>query len=80
MKVLFYGKLRDAFGDELEVPFSAPCTVARLRRQLVAKYPNASEALRDKRVRAFVGSTLVSDAHPLTPGDEVEFLAPVSGG
>lgn len=80
MKVLFYGKLRDAFGHELEIRFNAPCTVAGLRRQLVAQHPNAAEALQEKRVRAFVGNRLVVDAHPLAPGDEVEFLAPVSGG
>lgn len=80
MKVLFYGKLSDAFGHELEVPLTATCTVAGLRRQLVAQHPDAAEALQDKRVRAFVGSTLVADAHQLDPGDEVEFLAPVSGG
>ncbi len=80
MKVLFYGKLRDVFGEQLEVSLSAPCTVEGLRRHLIAGHPDAAEALRDKRVRAFVGDTLVADTDALSPGDEVEFLAPVSGG
>jgi molybdopterin converting factor small subunit len=36
--------------------------------------------LADGRVRACVGATLVGDDHPLAATDEVEFLAPVSGG
>lgn len=80
MKVLFHGKLSDSFGPAVEVPSRAPCTVAELRRQLVAGNPDAAAALQDKRVRAFVGDTLVGDTHPLAPDDEVEFLAPVSGG
>jgi molybdopterin converting factor small subunit len=80
MKVLFYGKLGSAFGPELEVPVETPCTIARLRRWLAAERPEHAEALQDKRVRAFVGDTMVADTHQVGASDEVEFLAPVSGG
>ena len=80
MKVLFYGKLSSAFGSEVDVALSHPCTVAALRRRLVADLPEFAEVLQDKRVRAFVGDTLVADAHQLAEDDQVEFLAPVSGG
>ena len=46
----------------------------------VATYPDVAEALRDNRVKALVGETLVGDDHALAAHDEVEFLAPVSGG
>ena len=39
-----------------------------------------AKMLEDHRVKALVGETIVSDDHPLSAKDEVEFLAPVSGG
>ena len=80
VNVRFYGKLSAAFGSQLKMPITTPCTVAALRRMLVGAHPQAAEALQDKRVRAIVGNTVVPDTHQLVPGDEVEFLAPVSGG
>jgi molybdopterin converting factor small subunit len=80
MKVFFYGKLASAIGPQLDVPIETPCSVASLRRHLVAAYPHVAEALEDKRVKAIVGDTVVGDDHALGTQDEVEFLAPVSGG
>jgi hypothetical protein len=65
LKVRFYGKLADIFGSERELTVDTPCTAA-----LVG----------DKRVRACVDGTLVGDDHSLACADEVELLAPVSGG
>jgi molybdopterin converting factor small subunit len=56
-----------------------PCTIAGLRERIVVAFP-AALLLRDKRVRACIGAAIVPDDHPVTPTDEVEFLAPVSGG
>lgn len=80
MKVFFYGKLASAVGPQLEVPVKAPCSVGGLRRQLIAAYPQVADALQDDRVKAIVGETVVGDNHTLGAEDEVEFLAPVSGG
>ena len=80
MKVFFYGKLASAIGPQLEVACAAPCSVASLRRQLMATYPEVAEALQDGRVKAIVGETVVGDDYKLGEKDEVEFLAPVSGG
>lgn len=80
MKVFFYGKLASAVGPQLDVPIKAPCSVGGLRRQLIATYPQVAESLQDDRVKAIVGETVVGDDHPLAAQDEVEFLAPVSGG
>lgn len=80
MKVFFYGKLADAIGPHLDVSIETPCSVAALRRHLVASYPAIAEDLQDSRVKALVGETFVADDHKLGPQDEVEFLAPVSGG
>lgn len=80
MKVTFYGRLASSLGRQLELTIETPCTVAGLRRQLVAAHPEAAQLLGDRRVRTYVRDALVMDDHPLRPSDEVEFLAPVSGG
>ena len=80
MKVTFYGKLASVIGRELELELDTPCTVAKLREEIIAVHPQAAQSLGDKRVRACVGSELVVDDHPLAAADHVEFLAPVSGG
>lgn len=80
MKVLFYGKLASAAGAELDVPIEGATSVAGLRRRLSMANPGLAEMLCDRRVRALVGEAFVGDDHMLAPDDEIEFLAPVSGG
>jgi sulfur-carrier protein len=80
MRVTFYGKLAGMFGRELDLAIETPCTVSALRNRIAQAYPELAPSLRDRRVRACVGSTLVPDDHSLAQTDIVEFLAPVSGG
>ena len=80
MKVTFYGKLAGIFGHQVDLAIETPCTVAGLRSAILAAHSEAAELLGDRRVRACVGGAVVADDHPLGPADEVEFLAPVSGG
>jgi molybdopterin converting factor small subunit len=80
MRVRFYGKLSAALGPQVDIAVETPCTVAGLRRHLRATHPALAEMLDDKRVRAVVGDCVVPDVYRLAPGDELEFLAPVSGG
>lgn len=80
MNVHFYGKLTDIFGAEAEVPVVTPCTVAALRAQLIADYPEAADWLGDRRVRVAVGDLFVGDSHQLDGNDRIEFLSPLSGG
>ena len=80
MRITFYGKLASELGRELELPVDESCTVGELRERIVDSFPAAAQMLEDKRVRACVGGQLVSDNHRVGSTDEVEFLAPVSGG
>ena len=80
MKVTFYGKLESIFGRQVEVAIKTPCTVAGLRSQILADHPEAAHTLGGRQVKVFVRDALVTDDHPLDLADEVEFLAPVSGG
>jgi len=80
MKVRSYGKLADLLGTEREVRIDAPCTVAELRVHLAAECPEACEALNSRRLRACIGNAIVPDSHTLALDEQIELLAPVSGG
>jgi molybdopterin converting factor small subunit len=80
MKILFHGKLATLLGREVEIAASSDCSIAELRAKIAAEHPHAADALRDKRARACVGDSIVPDSYRIAPGDEVEFLPPVSGG
>lgn len=80
MKIVFYGRLADVIGPELEMPAPNECSVSQLRDRLAVEHPTAERDLRNKRLRTCVGDRLVHDDHVLSGTDTVEFLPPVSGG
>jgi molybdopterin converting factor small subunit len=80
LKVRFYGKLANLFGSEREISVDTTCTVAELRRQLAADYPQGAESLLNGRVRACVGDAIVPDGYAISKDDVLDLLAPVSGG
>lgn len=80
MKVGFFGRLREAFGDEREVAVEAGETVAGLRRRLAGLDPEAGPDLLGPRVRACVADTIVGEDFVLSGHDRIEFLPPLSGG
>ena len=79
MKVLFYGRLADVLGSELDVPVSQECSIAELRDRIADQHP-AAAALQNTRVRACIDDTIVPESHRVAPGAHVEFFPPVSGG
>jgi molybdopterin converting factor small subunit len=80
VKILFYGRLADAIGSELEIAASLGSSVGDLRNSLIAAHPEIEGVLRSKRALTCVGDRLVRDDYRLADGDIVEFLPPVSGG
>jgi molybdopterin converting factor small subunit len=80
MRILLYGRLADVLGREIELPAQAACSIAELREYLAARYPNASEAVLSKRVRACIGDAIVPESHVVGPSEAVEFFPPLSGG
>jgi molybdopterin converting factor small subunit len=80
VKIVFYGRLADVIGPELEVRVPPDYSVSQLRDRLAVEHPAAEQDLRDKRVRTCIGDRLVHDDHALDASDVVEFLPPVSGG
>ena len=80
MKIRFYGRLADLLGTEIDVALARTCSVEEVKRILASSNPAAAEALANRRVRACIGDAIVADQHDVAPDDELEFLAPVSGG
>lgn len=80
MRVVFYGRLVDLIGPELNLKLPAGCSVSELRDRLVTEHPQAEQALRNNRAKTCVRETIVPDDHVLDAADTVEFLPPVSGG
>lgn len=80
MRILLYGKLADARGPELELPSQSACSIAELRERIVAKYPNAPQAIRSRSVRACIDDAIVAEDYVVGPDEQVEFFPPVSGG
>jgi molybdopterin converting factor small subunit len=80
MKIGFFGKLRDALGDEREVGAEAGETVSRLRTRLAGLYPQAAGDLLSPRTRACASDEIVGEDFPVTGQERIEFLPPVSGG
>jgi sulfur-carrier protein len=80
MRILFFGRLADALGPRMDVDVPGGCSVDELRDHVARLRPAAASALRDKRVRACIGNSIVLDSYVVSPADEVEFIPPVSGG
>jgi molybdopterin converting factor small subunit len=80
VKVLFYGRLAEAVGRELEIGGAANYPVSELRERLAREYPELEPLLLSKRARACVADVLVDDSFIVGARDTVEFLPPVSGG
>ncbi len=80
MKVLFFGRLAEiAGGRELTVPDTIP-TLTALRAFLIEGDAQLREALTGRGVRAAVNKSIVTGDIVLSPGDEIAFMPPLSGG
>lgn len=77
---MFYGRLAEAVGPELQVAASPDSSVAEIREQLLAQHPEIEDVLRSRRARTCVGNSLVHDDYRPAAGEALEFLPPVSGG
>ncbi|HYE28487.1 MAG TPA: MoaD/ThiS family protein [Allosphingosinicella sp.] len=80
MKIGFFGRLRDAFGDEREVAAEEGETVAGLRLRLAGLNPPAAGDILSPRVRACVADKVVGEDFVLGGRERIEFLPPLSGG
>ena len=80
MKIMFYGRLAEAIGPELELDQPSQCSIAEIRERLASEYPEVAATLASRRAFACVGGSMVRDDYLVPSAGEVEFLPPVSGG
>ena len=78
-----FARLREALGaPAIELPEGAqPATVAELRDWLSTQSPDEfATAIADPNVICAVNQRVSGPNEPLSPGDEVAFFPPVTGG
>ena len=82
VKLVFLARLRDAFGASHErYAIDAPTTVGAIRAALSARGGAwANELAPGRAVRIAVNHELARDDATVSPGDEVAFFPPVTGG
>lgn len=80
MRILFYGRLAESIGPEVELDVGAPSSVHVIRERLASDHPSAADSLRSVRALSCVDGVLVRDDHVVAPNQRLEFLPPVSGG
>jgi molybdopterin synthase catalytic subunit len=78
VRLLCFGRLRELLAPELEFELSSPATVADLRQALRSGYPAFTPY--EGSVAIAVNQSFATSSTPLSEGDEVALLPPVSGG
>lgn len=79
-RVLLFGRLSDVAGWRERRWEDLPASLAALRNQLAALDPALGEALAGRGVQVCVDKVIVRGDVALTPGMEIAFLPPMSGG
>lgn len=81
MKILFFGKLGEAIGREVEMSLEPDgVTIAELRALLASRYPEVAADLCAPGLRACVDDTIVGEGFRVGRQASVEFFPPLSGG
>lgn len=77
MRILFFGRLAETIGREIEFDLPAGgCTVAELRNRLAESWPQ----LVQPSVRACIDREMAPESAHVAPDREVAFVPPLSGG
>lgn len=80
IEVRFFGKLGDIAGESLQLDNSAATTVADILKYLSQEVPALHDEVTGPQVLIAVNQQIVTSGHPVSEGDEVAFLPPVTGG
>ncbi|MDT3669192.1 MAG: molybdopterin converting factor subunit 1 [Aromatoleum sp.] len=82
IKILYFASLRDAVGqaeESFELP-SGVSTVADLRAFLADRGDSWTALEAGRNVRAARNQRMAGPSDPVSPGDEIAFFPPVTGG
>lgn len=81
IQIRYFASLRESLGTGETLTLDAPLTVGQLRDQLIARgEPHAEALARGRALRAALNQTMCAETAALTPGAEVAFFPPVTGG
>ena len=82
VRILFFGSLREALGESLDLELPENATLSGLRARLSADLPSAqASALNEPDVRIALNQDLVHDESlAINDGDEIAFMPAVTGG
>lgn len=79
--IKYFASLRESLGAGETLTLAPPLTVGQLRDQLIARgEPHAGALARGRALRAALNQTMCAETAELTPGAEVAFFPPVTGG
>lgn len=79
--VKYFASIREAIGTGSETLDTQATTLGALRDELLARGGAHAEALaRSRAVRLALNQVMADESTPLTPGAEVAFFPPVTGG
>lgn len=80
-RILFFGRVADALGREVQIALPAGgCSLAELRRRLANGDPHAEAALGRSDVRASVDQVIAVEGDWVLPEQEIAFFSMFSGG
>jgi molybdopterin synthase sulfur carrier subunit len=81
IQIKYFASLRESLGAGETLTLDPPLTVGQLRDQLIARgEPHADVLARGRALRAALNQTMCAETAELTPGAEVAFFPPVTGG
>lgn len=82
IRVRLFGKFGDLVdsGSELLIPLAGISTVDGVIQALADSFPALHREITSPQVLVAVNQHIVSAGTPVTDGDEVAFLPPVTGG
>jgi molybdopterin synthase sulfur carrier subunit len=81
INIRYFASLRESLGSGEALTLDVPLTVGQLRDQLIARgEPYAGALARGRALRAALDQTMCAESAELTPGAEVAFFPPVTGG
>ena len=78
--IKYFASIREAIGHASEQRDTSATTLAGLRDELLSTGPAYACLSRGKAVRMALGQVMSDEAALLTPGCEVAFFPPVTGG
>lgn len=81
IKVLFFAQLREVLGTHhIEMPLDKSISLDDLRRKIIEQYPAWESELCKKNLLMAINQEFSQLENLVSPGDEVAFFPPVTGG